>query len=331
MGKRLKAIAVLVLLSILVVTLAGCGAGGPEGDTNGTQGVVFPDPNLKGGIRGAIGKFEASGVDVLQHTNEAPAQPTNTSPVDEATDVSLTPLLQSSAFSDPDVGDTHATSQWQITTVGPHNIRWTVFDSEEDTHNLTSITIPVGTLYYYTGYDWRVRHKDSYGNWSDWSVETHFSTIANQAPSQPINISPLDGATDVSLTLVLQSSAFSDPEGDAHAASQWQITIKPGNYSTPVFDSKKDADNLTSINIPMGTLSYSTIYYWRVRHRHDYDHAIWHGWPDWLCWSDWSAETSFTTEGEPGGLSSWVWILIGIGAATILAAGAVFRRHLTRR
>jgi internalin A len=56
MEKRLKTIAILVVVSILVATLAGCGAGGPEGDTNGTQGVIFPDPNLEEGIRHVIGK-----------------------------------------------------------------------------------------------------------------------------------------------------------------------------------------------------------------------------------------------------------------------------------
>jgi len=433
MEKRLKAIAILALVSIFLTTLFGYGS------AKGAE-ITFLYPNLGAAIRGTIDKFEARHADVLQHNNEPPAQPTNTSPLDGATDVSLTPLLQSSAFfnsdvehchsnsqwqitvtpedysttafdsgpdatnltemivpsgilsrtttyywrarhqdnygswsewseetsfttgatqwpakpmnispangatglgltptlqcsafSGPDLGDIHAASQWQITTIGPHNIRWTVFDSEEDTHNLSSITIRVGTLYYYTGYDWRVRHKDSHGNWSDWSAETHFATIANQAPSQPINISPLDGATHVSLTLILQSSAFSDPEGDSHAASQWQITTKPGNYSTPIFVSERDIDNLTGITIPAGTLSYSTTYYWRVRHRHDYDDPTWHGWPDSLCWSDWSAETSFTTKGVPGGLSSWVWIVIGIGAATILVAGAIFRRRLIRK
>ena len=324
MEKRLKAIAILALVSIFFTTLFGYGS------AKGAEST-FLYPNLEAAIRGTIGKFEVRGGGVLQYANEAPAQPTNTSPVDRATDVSLTPLLESSAFFDPDVGDTHAASQWQITTVGTHNIRWTVFDSEEDTCNLTSITIPVGTLYYYTGYDWRVRHKDSYGNWSDWSAETHFSTIANQVPSQPINISPPDGATDVSLTLVLQSSVFSDHEGDAHAASQWQITTKPGNYSSPVFDSGRDADNVTSIAVPIGTLTHSTTYYWRVRHRQIYDHPIWGPCPGGLCWSDWSTETSFTTEGEPWRASSWVWVIIGIGAVTSLAAGTIFRRYLIRK
>lgn len=128
-----------------------------------------------------------------------------------------------------------------------------------------------------------MRHQDSHGAWSGWSVETPFTTAANQPPAQPSNQSPSDGITDVSLTLTLQSSAFSDLDaGDTHAASQWQITAASGDYSSPVFDSGTDTSNLTQINIP--SLSHSTTYHWHMRHQDN------HG-----AWSVWSAETSFTT------------------------------------
>jgi uncharacterized repeat protein (TIGR02543 family) len=111
------------------------------------------------------------------------------------------------------------------------------------------------------------------------------SPSPNQAPAQPSNISPANGATDVSLTPTLESSEFSDPDaGDTHAASEWQVTATSGDYSSPVFDSGTDADNLESIAIPSGTLSESTTYYWHVRHQDN------HG-----AWSAWSTETSFST------------------------------------
>jgi chitodextrinase len=250
--------------------------------------------------------------------NHPPSKPTNNSPSDGATDISLIPLLQSSIFSDRE-GDDHAASQWQVTiTSGDYSSP--VFDSEEDTGNLNSITIPSGTLGYPITYYWRVRHKDSYGNWSDWSAETSFTTSANQPPSQPANTTPSDEATDISLTPLLQSSAFSDPNaGDTYAASQWQVTTISGDYSSPVLDSERGTDNFPSITVPSETLSYSTIYYWRVRHQ-DNNNA----------WSDWSAETSFTTGEEAAGLSSWVWIVIGIGVAITLAAGAILWLRLMK-
>ncbi len=49
----------------------------------------------------------------------------------------------------------------------------------------------------------------------------------NPPPNQPTNEAPSDNATYVSLTPVLQCSAFSDPCTDSHAASQWQISSDP--------------------------------------------------------------------------------------------------------
>ena len=207
----------------------------------------------------------------------------------------------SSDFSHPD-GYPHAASQWQVTTTSG-DYSSPVFDSGRDSTNLTQITIPSGTLSYSITYYWRVRHQDLYGAWSSWSAETSFTI--HRPPDQPGNISPADGAFIVSLTPTLSSSAFSDPDGDLHAASQWQVTTTSGDYSSPLFDSGRDSTNLTQITIPSGTLDYDTTYYWRVRHQ-DLRGA----------WSTWSAETSFTTKGVPG-LPLWVWIVSVIGGLTV--------------
>jgi hypothetical protein len=210
-----------------------------------------------------------------------PSQPSSVLPANAATGVGLTPTLQASAFSDPDSGDTHAASQWQITTMAG-NYSSPVFDSGTDAAHLTSIT--TSTLSYSTTYYWHLRYQDNHGAWSDWSAETSFITAApNQPPNQPSNVSPASGATGVSVTPTLQSSAFSDPDaGDSHAASQWQITTTAGNYSSPVFESNTDASHLTGITT--SSLNYSTTYYWHVRYQDS------HG-----AWSNWSTETAFTT------------------------------------
>lgn len=107
----------------------------------------------------------------------APAQPSNISPPNGTDGISLTPTLQSSAFSDPDADDTHAGSQWQITTT-LRDYSSPIFDSGTDNSNLTSITVPSGTLTYSDTYYWRVRHQDNHGDWSSWSMETAFTTEA---------------------------------------------------------------------------------------------------------------------------------------------------------
>ena len=109
-------------------------------------------------------------------TNQPPNQPTNISPT--GTGVTLTPTLQSSLFSDPDTGDIHFASQWQVTkTSGDYSIL--IFDSGIVTDNLTcppEFNIPSGVLAESTTYYWHVKHQDNHGAWSEWSVETSFTT-----------------------------------------------------------------------------------------------------------------------------------------------------------
>ena len=77
------------------------------------------------------------------------------------------------------------------------------------------------------------------------------------APYTPTNVEPPNGAENVSLTPTLISSDFSDPDpDDVHQASQWQIADLLRDFSTPIFDSGTDTDNLISITIPTGILRY---------------------------------------------------------------------------
>ncbi|MBM4445430.1 MAG: hypothetical protein FJ020_09065, partial [Chloroflexi bacterium] len=121
-----------------------------------------------------------------------------------------------------------------------------------------------------------------------WFVEST-PLPTNRPPAQPANVAPAGGATGLPVTPALQSSAFSDPDsGNTHAASQWQITTTPGNYSSPIFDSGTRTAQLTTMAIPSGVLSYSSTYYWHVRHQDNRG-----------AWSGWSAETSFGTAAQP--------------------------------
>jgi len=217
-------------------------------------------------------------------SSSAPDKPANISPAGTATGIGLTPNLIGSAFSDPDEGDTHSASEWQIRKASG-SYGSPVYESSTDTINKTSITVPSGELDYGVKYYWHVRYRDSYDNWSGWSTETSFTTISSSAPDNPANISPADAATGIDLTPTLIGSAFSDPDvGDTHTASQWQIRNSSGSYGSPVYDSGTDTSNKTSIAISLDELGYETEYYWHVRYRDSYDN-----------WSGWSAETSFTT------------------------------------
>ena len=247
--------------------------------------------------------------------NQPPNRPSNISPANGATGISLTPTLQSSAFSDSYSGDFHDSSQWQVTTTAG-NYSSPVYDSNTDASHLTSIVVP--SLSYFTTYYWHVRYQDNRGSWSDWSAETSFTVFGPSPPNQPCSIVPPTAATGVSLLATLQSSPFSDPDsGNSHSASQWQVREVSGSYSSPIYDTGTDRASLTIKRIPSGILSQSTTYCWHVRYQDNTG-----------LWSDWSAETFFVTEGSTaersttesnGGLPVWIWIVVG----AVLIVGAI--------
>ena len=111
---------------------------------------------------------------------------------------------------------------------------------------------------------------------------------SNHPPNQPSNVFPPNGAPDMVLAPILRSSDFSDPDSDVHAANQWQVTVTPGDYSSPVWDSGRHTNKangvvVTWIRVSSEALDFGVRYYWMVRHQ-DSDGD----------WSVWSSETYFT-------------------------------------
>ena len=46
---------------------------------------------------------------------------------------------------------------------------------------------------------------------------------ANLPPNQPVISSPYDGELETDLLLSVETEPFSDPDGDTHQETQWQI------------------------------------------------------------------------------------------------------------
>ncbi len=222
-----------------------------------------------------------SGETAFTTPNQPPNTPGSPSPANHDTDIAIDAAL-SWTGGDPDAGDTVTYDVYFGTSASPPLVS---NDQSATTYN------PPGDMSYITDYYWKIIASDNHGASASgpvWDFTT-MASGANNPPNQPSNTSPSNGATGVSMTPTLQSSAFSDPDGsDTHSASQWQITTTSGNYTSPVFDSGTDASNLTQRTIPGGTLSNGTLYYWHVRHRDNNG-----------AWSLWSTETSFTTINQP--------------------------------
>src|SRR5207249_11548704 len=91
-------------------------------------------------------------------------------------------VLHGSAFSDPDAGDTHQASQWQV------DLETGNFSSPKanttSTSSLTSFS--VGHLTPLPAYKARLRYQDSHSNWSPYSDPAvnpgaHFTTLGECA------------------------------------------------------------------------------------------------------------------------------------------------------
>jgi len=106
--------------------------------------------------------------------------------------------------------------------------------------------------------------------------------IDQDAPRKPRNIYPRNGDYTVFPTAVLRPSSYSDPNGDPHAASQWQIR-EEGNYWTEtVLDAEETEENLASYEVAPEILDPLRVYYWRVRVKDNTG-----------LWGNWSDATSF--------------------------------------
>ena len=103
--------------------------------------------------------------------NDEPDAPVLCRPVRHET-VSLTPELQTEDFYDPDFGDSHRHTRWQIIRQADDRV---VLDIKS-AYELTSLFSPKLVLEEDTGYRWRARFYDNHGCASRWSKPMDFMT-----------------------------------------------------------------------------------------------------------------------------------------------------------
>lgn len=195
-----------------LISTAGTTDKVPALDFQYTPAWSFPELGFSNGgiigtglVGGGGGGTPASnGVCVMCHANKvaytreavvttngtAPNRPVNILPADMQIDVATNPILESSSFSDPDIGDTHVQSQWQVTDV-PGDFSSPFYDSgpiSDLTDHTVAVTLSNSTMFF-----WRVRYRDSNGVWSEYSVETSFITVSSSEP-QSLVLHPTNGA-----------------------------------------------------------------------------------------------------------------------------------------
>ncbi len=192
--------------------------------------------------------------------NLPPNAPTNPTPFDGATGVSINPILQVDV-SDPN-GDT--------LDVKFHN-------ASDDSLIDIDFNVPSGGtasvqwlgLSYDTTYQWyAVANDTEYDSYSaTWSFTTAIQSSGNNPPNPPANPSPSDGETNVDLNPTL-SVDVSDPDGDV-------LTVYFYNDSDDsLIDTLTNVQSGTIAAVTWPGLAYFTTYAWYVVVDDSQDQAI---------------------------------------------------------
>jgi hypothetical protein len=106
-----------------------------------------------------------------------PTTPSNNSPANNASGMTLTPKLALSSFVDTVIGSSQIAAEWKIFKGGS-----LVYDTGTDAVDLTSLTVPSGKLVAGNSYTWQVRYEDNYNDWSSYSTATTFATAPVPEP-----------------------------------------------------------------------------------------------------------------------------------------------------
>ncbi len=118
--------------------------------------------------------FGTIDISKIQVENTPPKPATLSFPPSGSINVSLTPILQTGSFSDPDSGATHRQTEWQISAENDFSSNALVTISAS---SLTSLTVPKFVLAEGTTCYWRVRFYDNHLRASDWSDVYSFTTL----------------------------------------------------------------------------------------------------------------------------------------------------------
>jgi len=103
------------------------------------------------------------------------------------------------------------------------------------------------------------------------------------APARPVNNTPANGATGITINTNLTGGAFSDPDGNNHQASHWQIRTADGAYGDAASYDSGVTGGLTTHTPVSFVMTENSHYFWHVQYKDSTG-----------LWSSWSAETDFT-------------------------------------
>lgn len=173
-----------------------------DGSDRDSSGDVIYDPFPTAGSAGfdldALGvRYENT---AIAEPNTPPDAPDLVSPVDSENNVPLSPMLVSGPFSDPDPGDIHLLTTWQISDLSDFS---SILFEETSGIFLTALEVPQLLLEPGATYYWRAQFFDGSASPSEWSETFTFVTTGDLDDTAPANGIPdaqeLDPASSVDL------------------------------------------------------------------------------------------------------------------------------------
>ena len=154
--------------------------------------TVNPDENdpkmtlkriSRGNYRDGIRNNEVTDSVTVWKMTQKPEKPVTISPKEQSVDFKNT-ILKAGPFQGMRSGAFHAASQWQVSKTSDfekpvydswkQHENWYYLENRQKNDDLTdekTARLEPSTTYY-----WRVRYRDQYLNWSDWSETTSFKT-----------------------------------------------------------------------------------------------------------------------------------------------------------
>ncbi len=197
-----------------------------------------------------------------QSDNQRPNKPLLMEPGDETANVALVSVLRSDLFTDPDVGDLHAETRWQISS--DTEFSDLVLDLQS-ANFLTQLPLLDYMLDANRTYWWRARFFDARLAASEWSTPSSFTTVLNA--DDDLNGDGVPDAQEIGFEVDLDENGAPDqsqdeiksahsPEGDALMSLKSPAAeglIKSFKTSVP---DPNDSSSALGLHFPMGLVNF---------------------------------------------------------------------------
>lgn len=233
---------------------------------------------------------------VVGMVNEKPAVPNFRTPTGTLTDGDTTPNLVAN-FSDPNqtlpngvAFDTLTQVGIEVRQVGQTALKWQttyVATSSEKTANQSSIEYAGTALSFGVNYEWRIRHSDKAGAWSDWSTWLSFSL----APAGAVDL-PTSPVAKINANTTSFVAKWTSQAALSTNAVQIQLYVGTSLVKESPIITKTVANNanisITWAETTFATLAWGTPYRFRIRGRDTGN-----------VWSDYSSYQTFNTDAAP--------------------------------